>query len=103
MAIKTKEELLETIRSRIGDDSSDETIAFLEDVTDTFSDLESKAKGDGKDWKAEAERIDAEWRTKYRDRFFNVKPPEDDPDDEPDVPDGVVNMSFEDLFDGKEE
>lgn len=102
MAIKTKEELLESIRSRIGDDSSDEIIAFLEDVTDTFSDLENKAKGDGKDWKAEAERIDAEWRTKYRDRFFNDKP-DDEPDDEPVVPDSIVKMSFEDLFDGKEE
>lgn len=102
MAIKTKEELLESIRSRIGDDSSDETIAFLEDVTDTFSDLETKAKGDGKDWKAEAERIDAEWREKYRNRFFNDKP-EDEPDDEPVIPDSIVKMSFEDLFDGKEE
>lgn len=102
MSVRTKEELLESIRSRIGDDSSDETIAFLEDVTDTFSDLETKAKGDGKDWKAEAERIDAEWRTKYRDRFFNDKP-EDEPDDDPVVPDSIVKMSFDDLFDGKEE
>ena len=41
--IKTKEELLESIRSKIGEDSSDETIALLEDVTDTFDDLETKA------------------------------------------------------------
>ena len=97
--IRTMEELLESIRSGIGDDSSDETIAFLEDLTDTYSDLETKAKGDGKDWKAEAERIDAEWRAKYRDRFFNTKP-DDEPDDEPAIPDGVVNMSFDNLFKG---
>ena len=97
MAIKTKEELLESIRMKFGDDSSDETISLLEDVTDTFSDLEEKAKGDGKDWKAEAERIDAEWRVKYRDRFFNDKP-DDEPDDDPVIPDGFVNMSFDDLF-----
>lgn len=101
MAIKTKEELLEAIRSRIGEDSSDETIAFLEDVTDTFTDLETKAKGDGKDWKAEAERIDSEWRIKYRDRFFNDKPEE--PEEEPAIPDGVVNMTFEDLFERKDD
>lgn len=93
--IKTKEELLESIRSRIGEDSSDETIAFLEDVTDTFDDLETKAKGDGKDWKAEAERIDAEWREKYKARFFSG---EIEDEDEDPAPESKVNLTFEDLF-----
>ena len=94
--IKTKEELLESIRSKIGEDSSDETIAFLEDVTDTFDDLENKAKGDGKDWKAEAERIDAEWREKYKARFFSGEKV-DEEDDDP-APESKVNLTFEDLF-----
>lgn len=99
MAIKTKEELLESIRIKFGDDDSDETLAFLEDVTDTIDDLEEKAKGDGKDWKAEAERIDADWRRKYRERFFSSDKP-DDPDDAP-VPDSIVTKSFDDLFESE--
>ena len=97
MAIRTREELLESIRVKIADDSSDETIQLLEDVTDTFDDLETKAKGDGKDWKAEAERIDQEWREKYKERFFSSDA-EEDIDDEPEIPVGVVNMKYEDLF-----
>ena len=34
MAVKTREEILETIRTRVGDQTDDETISFLEDVTD---------------------------------------------------------------------
>lgn len=100
MAVKSKEELLESILIKFGDDTSDETLSFLEDVTDTIDDLEEKAKGDGKDWKAEAERIDAEWRAKYRERFFSSDKPDDDPDDTP-VPDSIVTKSFEDLFESE--
>lgn len=99
MAIKTKDELLLAIKAKIGDDAGDESLTLLEDLSDTMTDLETKAKGDGKDWKAEAERIDAEWRQKYRDRFFGKEPENPDPDP---APDSGVNMSFEDLFKGEE-
>lgn len=101
MAIKTKEELLESIKSRIGDDTSDETITFLEDVTDTLSDYEERSKGDGEDWKTKYEENDKYWREKYRERFFSkdvvVKEELDDEDDEP------KSMSYDDLFEEKEE
>ena len=69
MAVKSREEIIAQINARIGEDKSDEAIALIEDVTDTFTDLESKVSGDGKDWKSEAERIDKEWREKYIARF----------------------------------
>lgn len=97
MAVKTKEDILSAIRDKFSEDTSDETIAFIEDVSDTFADLEQKAKGDGKDWKAEAERIDNEWREKYKARFFSGKTP-DEPD-EPEEPDPETKAyNFEDLF-----
>ena len=96
MAIKTKDEILASIKERFADDSSDETISFIEDVTDTLSDYETKAKGDGTDWKAEAKRIDNEWREKYKARFFSGSKDEpDDPDPEFDEP---KQLKFEDLF-----
>ena len=58
MAIKTKDEILSQIRDRFTEDNSDEVIGIIEDISDTITDLEEKAKGDGKDWKAEAKRID---------------------------------------------
>lgn len=71
MAILTKEELLNTIKNRIGEDVSDEAIKFIEDVTDTVNDYETKINGDGTDWKKKYEENDADWRKKYRDRFFD--------------------------------
>ena len=96
MAVKTREEILEKIKNRVGNQSDDETIEFLEDVTDTLSDLEEKAKGDGVDWKAKYEENDAEWRKKYTDRFFssepitNEEPPSSEPQSEP--------TTFDELF-----
>lgn len=97
MAIKSKDEILSAIRSRFEEDTSDETIAFIEDVSDTFTDLENKARGDGKDWQAEAKRIDNEWREKYKARFFSGKTPEE-PDDDPDPEAENKTYNFEDLF-----
>lgn len=77
MAVKSREEILSQINARIGEDNSDEALALIEDVTDTLTDLETRASGDGKDWKAEAERIDKEWREKYRARFSSGSSEED--------------------------
>lgn len=70
MAIKTKDELFEMIHTRIGDDSSDEAISFLEDVTDTYNDLEQRANGNGEDWKKKYEENDKAWKERYKHRFY---------------------------------
>ena len=106
--VKTKDEILEAIKAKIGEDTSDEAIALLEDVTDTLNDYDNKANTDT-DWKAKYEENDKEWRKRYTDRFFNKgeddegnnggKPKGDlggnldDNDDEPDEP-----TTFEELF-----
>lgn len=72
MAIKTKDEIMASIRARIGDDQSDEAISLIEDISDTYDDMQSKANGDGTDWKTKYEENDANWRQKYRVRFFNT-------------------------------
>ena len=97
MAIKSKEDILSAIRERFAEDNSDEAISFIEDVSDTITDLENKAKGDGKDWQAEAKRIDNEWREKYKARFFSGKT-EDEPDEDLDDEPEVKSYRFEDLF-----
>ena len=102
--VRTKEEILEAIKGRIGDDSSDETIAFLEDITDTLNDYDNKTKTET-DWKAKYEENDKEWRKRYTDRFFNNDEGGEDKgkdiieeDDEPEEP-----TTFEDLFKDKGE
>lgn len=100
MAIKSKDEILEQIQERFGEDTSDETISFLEDVTDTFTDLETRASGDGVDWKAKYEENDNEWRQKYRDRFFSpeVNDNEGDTVVDTNLDDSEPPKTFDDLF-----
>ena len=99
MAVKSTEEIMTLIKDRFGDDTSDETLAFLEDISDTFNDLETKASGDGEDWKAKYEQNDKEWREKYKERFFS-KEPDPNPDPDPD-PEDNSPKTFDDLFDVK--
>lgn len=70
MAIKSKDELMASIKAVIGEDTTDESISLLEDVSDTFDGLENETK-DKTDWKAKYEELDKTWRQKYRDRFMS--------------------------------
>ena len=94
MAVRTTEEILESIKTRVGDSTEDADLEFLEDVTDTLSDLKRKSEGQ-EDWKTKYEENDKQWREKYRDRFFEKKDP--DPDQDPE-PEQEAPKSFEDLF-----
>lgn len=93
MSVKTKTELLEMIKNRIGDGNSDEDISFIEDITDTVNDLENRASNNI-NWEQKYNENDAAWRKKYRDRFFNT-----DVDDlyEPPI-DEHKQYSYENLF-----
>lgn len=95
MAVRTREEILNSIRTHIGDDASDEALALVEDLTDTIIDYENKANNNGQNWQQRYEENDAAWRKKYRDRFFSGG--SDDDDDEPEAP-KEKNYSFENLF-----
>lgn len=102
MAVKTKAEILETIRSRVGDSTDDETLEFLEDVTDTLSDLETRAS-DSTDWKGKYEELDKSWREKYRQRFFSSDPEEHKTGNEEfEEKEDKEKKTYEDLFDVKE-
>lgn len=95
MAVRTREEILESFKVRLGEKPDDESISFLEDVTDTLDDFEKRAKGDGTDWKSKYEENDANWRKKYTERFFSVEPePKPEPKPEPDD----TPRTFSDLF-----
>ena len=106
MAVVTRDELMERIRSRIGEDTSDEALALIEDFTDTFTDLESRS---GEDWKSKYDDLDKTWREKYKARFFQ-KPSDKDTtpedvkeDNEEDLKDESKEKSFDELFTEKED
>lgn len=99
MAIKTKTEILAAIQARFGDDTSDDALAFIEDITDTITDLETRASGET-NWEQKYRDNDAAWRKRYQERFFNG---DGDPNHEPnsqddDDTDKEKPLTFENLF-----
>lgn len=95
MAVKTIDEIMESVKARIGDDTSDDALSFVEDVQDT---LHSLTNDNNENWKQRYEENDRAWRQKYRDRFFKG---EDDPepDTDPDTDTGEHKpLTFDNLF-----
>ena len=77
MAIKTKDEILAQMNSILGENSDDTALAFIEDVSDTFTDLSQRAS-DQTDWEQKYNDLDKSWRDKYRARFFGSKPDDEE-------------------------
>ena len=99
MSIRSNEEIMNSLRAIVGESSDDNTLAFIEDVSDTLNHYSDSLK-DSTDWKAKYEDNDKEWREKYRNRFFTK------PETEPEVvtePDKTKPMKYEDLFEVKGE
>lgn len=101
MAVKTREEILESLRGRFGEEPTDDDIAMLEDITDTFTDFEEKTN-DATNWKNKYEENDKAWKKKYSDRFFSKDGGEKDNPGDPDDPEDKHMKSFDDLFTVKE-
>lgn len=111
MSVRTKEELLKSAKDILGENADDTALSFLEDIEDTFKDAETKTK-DTTDWKAKFEENDANWRKKYRDRFFGGEDeddvvPEDGrtkeaKTDDDEKPSKEETITYDDLFTEKE-
>lgn len=102
MAILNKDDFLSRLQERIGDDTSDEAMAFIEDMTDTFNDLETRSSGSNDEqWQTRLDELDKSWREKYKARFFNTETTPEDVKEEQkeDVKDDEnVEKTFDDLF-----
>lgn len=110
MAKLNREQFLEAIKARIGDDTSDIAMQFVEDMTDTFdgfatdsnsqriSELEQQLTVA----KTEKDDLDKSWRQRYRDRFFSGidedKLPPEVKSPEPVEPDRATTIQVNDLF-----
>lgn len=92
--VRTVDEIMEALRLRVGDAADDDTLAFIEDVSDTLGDLSEKAASEN-EWQQKYVENDRAWREKYRDRFFEGYTP-DEPAPGPEEPQDI--LTFEELF-----
>lgn len=101
---------MKRIKERVGEDKSDEALKFIEDITDTYNDLETKLtpnKKSDEEWQKELEAKDNEWREKYKARFFESGSNDDtDPNavvlPEVKKPTKEETITFDDLFESED-
>lgn len=105
MAVLNKEEFMSRLKERIGEDTSDEAMTFIEDMTDTFNDMETRSSGNNDEqWQQKYDELDKSWREKYKARFFNseTNPADVKDEQEDDVKDDAEVKTFADLFEERE-
>ena len=96
--VKTKEEIMGALRTIIGDGADDTVLELLEDIDDTLSVDNSAAVKELDEWKTKYDTLDADWRKRYRDRFYgDVDETEDKIFDE-DKPAEESPLTYDSLF-----
>ena len=102
MSVLNREDFFSQLQTAVGTDTSDETLAFIENMTDTYNDLEKRANGDGENWEQKYHDLDESWKKKYRQRFFSSggrsKMPEPDSSSGDDGDNDPSRIKIEDLF-----
>ena len=108
MAVLEKENFFKRVQEYVGDDTTDESITFIEDITDTYNALEEASKNEN-EWKTKYEELDEKWKKRYRDRFFsgNTGALETTPDtvlekQKEDVESDGEKKDFDELFEERE-
>lgn len=98
MAKKTLEELTGEFKLIVGDNDSEEVLAFLEDLTDTMN---AEPPAESEDLRGRVEELEGQLRDlrkRYRDRFYGRT---DDKEEEETVETEQVdgdNIKIKDLF-----
>lgn len=93
MAVRTTQEIIDALKSSFGETPDDTQLAMLEDVSDTFTDLNERS---GEDWKTKYEENDKAWRKRYTDRFSGTDESESNQTD--DDSDSPKPLTYESLF-----
>lgn len=106
MTFLLRDDYFKRVNEIVGDNTSDEALSFIEDMTETYDTLESRKKDNEIDWEQKYKENDEAWRKKYRQRFFSGYRPGVDREAE-DVREEVKitpeTIKIEDLFHKKDE
>lgn len=98
MARLTRDDFFNTINQLIGDDTTDERLQILDNLTDTYLEMEQNERGDGTDWQTRYEENDKAWKEKYRRRFTAGKQVNSFAEPQPKDPEEPTHITIADLF-----
>lgn len=71
MAIVEKRNIIERVNKLLGENSDDEALSLLEDITDTLQEMSNDSlQVEITKLKTEMKELEETWRKKYRERFL---------------------------------
>lgn len=69
--VLNRDEFFNRVQEIAGTDTSDRTMSFIEDMTDTYNELENRTPNGSVDWEQKYHELDDAWKKKYKARFFS--------------------------------
>lgn len=99
MSVLSKDEFFNSINEIIGTNTDDKSIAFIENMTDTYNAMSQPSEME--DWKQKYNELDESWRKKYQNRFFSSVGECNSPHEKDKVTEEIEqaeNISVDDLF-----
>ncbi|MCM1219521.1 MAG: hypothetical protein NC548_34000 [Lachnospiraceae bacterium] len=101
--VQNKEYIMDKLKGFIGDKNDDETLRIIENFNDTIDEWTKEKPVD--DWEKKYHDLDAEWRQKYKDRFFNKETQEKAEEQEQKQSQPLLPQArdFSELFEKKED
>lgn len=117
MAIKTRDEIITAVKTRLGEAPDDDGVVLLEDLTDTFDDYDSRIavdiESERASWEEERaklvsqlEETDRAWRSKYAERFGEGRDTNKTIEESTEIVDEGIDeteITVDDLFNGESE
>lgn len=93
MARLSKEDFTKAITTVIGDRTDDDSVKFIEDMTDTYNGLEADKNVSVTEWEQKYNALNETWSKRYKDRFSETITENKEKEKEETVP-----TSYDDLF-----
>lgn len=97
MSVLNRDDYINRLHTYVGEDSSDDAISFLEDMIDTFEDMENRT-GDAAEWERRYNELDETWRKRYKHRFITGHSNIDQSDDPDETDLKPEEVEVDDLF-----
>lgn len=69
MARLSKEDFTKAVTTVIGDRSDEDSVKFIEDMTDTYNGLETDKNVSVTEWEQKYNALNETWSKRYKDRF----------------------------------
>nr|DAG68989.1 MAG TPA: hypothetical protein [Caudoviricetes sp.] len=105
MAILTREQFMEKLNTVTDGKTDDDTLAMIQDFSETFKSLEDKEDVEAVrgEYEEKLKTLDDTWRNKYRETFFNGVDKKDEVIEEKEEEETEEPRTYEDLFKEEED